>query len=77
MRARAKTTNFGIIYGQGPFALSKQLGITQEEAKQFIGDYFTRFAGVRAFLDRQVELAQAARICRNPVRTPSLHPRNP
>jgi DNA polymerase-1 len=58
MRARAKTTNFGIIYGQGPFALSKQLGITQEEAKQFIADYFTRFAGVRAFLDRQVELAR-------------------
>jgi DNA polymerase-1 len=58
MRARAKTTNFGIIYGQGPFALSRQLGISQEEAKQFIGDYFTRFAGVRAYLDHQVELAR-------------------
>ena len=58
MRARAKTINFGTIYGQGPFALSKMLGITQEEAKNFIGDYFSRFSGVRAFLDKQVELAR-------------------
>ncbi len=57
-RARAKTINFATIYGQGPFALSKQLGITQDEAKQFIAQYFERFAGVRAFLDRQVELAR-------------------
>jgi DNA polymerase-1 len=58
MRSRAKTINFGTIYGQGPFALSKQLGISQEEAKRFIGDYFTRFAGVRAFLDNQVIIAR-------------------
>ncbi|MGH7585737.1 MAG: DNA polymerase I [Gemmatimonadales bacterium] len=58
MRARAKTINFGTIYGQGPFALSKMLGITQDEAKAFIAQYFNRFAGVRAFLDRQVELAR-------------------
>lgn len=58
MRARAKTINFGTIYGQGPFALSKQLSIPQEEAKAFIAEYFRRFAGVRTFLDRQVELAR-------------------
>ncbi len=58
MRARAKTINFATIYGQGPFALSRQLGITQEEAKDFIAQYFERFAGVRAFLDLQVELAR-------------------
>jgi DNA polymerase-1 len=58
MRSRAKTTNFGIIYGQGPFALSKKLGISMEEAKAFIADYFARFAGVRAYLDRQVDLAR-------------------
>ncbi len=58
MRARAKTINFGTIYGQGPFALSRQLGIPQDEAKAFIGEYFSRFAGVRAFLDRQVEFAR-------------------
>ncbi len=57
-RARAKTINFGIIYGQGPFALGKSLGISQDEAKQFIQQYFERFAGVRAFLDRSVEVAR-------------------
>ena len=59
MRAQAKTINFGTIYGQGQFALSNQLGISQEEAKKFIADYFRRFAGVRAYLDRQVEVARA------------------
>ena len=58
MRARAKTINFGTIYGQGPFALSNQLGISQDEAKAFIADYFERFAGVRAFLDDCVETAR-------------------
>ena len=58
MRARAKTINFATIYGQGPFALSRQLGISQEDAKTFIARYFERFAGVRAFLDRQIQLAR-------------------
>jgi DNA polymerase I len=58
MRARAKTINFATIYGQGPFALSRQLGIGQEDARSFIARYFERFAGVRAFLDRQVKLAR-------------------
>ncbi len=59
MRARAKTINFATIYGQGPFALSKQLGVAQEEAKAFITQYFERFAGVRAYLDHQVELGRS------------------
>lgn len=58
MRARAKTINFATIYGQGPFALAKQLDIPQQDAKEFIAAYFERFAGVRAFLDRQVEHAR-------------------
>jgi DNA polymerase I len=58
MRARAKTINFGTIYGQGAFALARMLGISQEEAKAFIAEYFQRFAGVRSFLDRQVDLAR-------------------
>jgi DNA polymerase-1 len=52
MRAAAKTINFATIYGQGPFALSHQLGITVAEAKTFIEQYFERFAGVRNFLDQ-------------------------
>ena len=58
MRARAKTINFATIYGQGPFALSRQLGISQDDARAFIARYFERFSGVRAFLDRQVKLAR-------------------
>src|SRR5207248_1873286 len=59
MRARAKTINFATIYGQGPFALARQLGITQDDARQFIDQYFKRFAGVRAWLDRTVAEARA------------------
>ena len=58
MRARAKTINFATIYGQGALALSRQLGITLEEAKAFIKQYFERFAGVRAWLDRTIEEAK-------------------
>jgi DNA polymerase-1 len=59
MRARAKTINFATIYGQGAFSLSRQLGISQEEAKAFITGYFERFSGVRNFLDAQVQLARS------------------
>jgi DNA polymerase I len=58
MRAAAKTINFATIYGQGPHALSGQLGISNAEAKSFIDQYFVRFAGVRAFLDEQKEKAR-------------------
>src|SRR3989440_372405 len=58
MRARAKTINFATIYGQGPFALARQLGIMQDEARAFIQEYFRRFAGVRAWLDRTVAEAR-------------------
>jgi DNA polymerase-1 len=58
MRARAKTINFATIYGQGSHALSRQLGISQDEAKAFIQAYFTRFAGVRAWLDRTIATAR-------------------
>ncbi len=58
MRAKAKTINFATIYGQGPFALARQLGISQAEAKEFIRLYFERLAGVRRYLDATVELAR-------------------
>ena len=59
MRARAKTINFATIYGQGAFALSRQLKITNAEAKAFIDTYFERFAGVKAFLEQCVVEAKA------------------
>jgi DNA polymerase-1 len=57
-RGQAKTINFATIYGQGAHSLSRQLGISQGEAKQFIDEYFARFAGVRAFLDGCVARAR-------------------
>jgi len=58
MRARAKTINFATIYGQGPRALARQLGIAYDEAQRFIDDYFARFAGVREYLERTVAEAR-------------------
>jgi DNA polymerase-1 len=58
MRGQAKTINFATIYGQGPFALARQLGITQDEARAFIAQYFQRFSGVREYLDRMVKTAR-------------------
>jgi DNA polymerase-1 len=58
MRAQAKTINFATIYGQGPVALARQLGITLEAARAFIKQYFERFAGVRAWLDRTIAQAR-------------------
>lgn len=54
MRARAKTINFATIYGQGAHALSRQLKISNAEARLFIDTYFERFAGVKSFLERCV-----------------------
>ena len=58
MRGRAKTINFATIYGQGPHALSRQLGIAHAEAKDFIAKYFERFSGVKRYLDSMVEFAR-------------------
>jgi DNA polymerase-1 len=58
MRGQAKTVNFATLYGQGPFSLARQLGISRDDAKKFIDTYFERFQGVRRFLDEQVEMAK-------------------
>ena len=57
-RTRAKTINFATLYGQGDFSLGRKLGIPRREAARFIRNYFERFSGVRAFLDRQIEMAR-------------------
>ena len=50
MRRSAKAVNFGVIYGQSPFGLARQLNIEQEEAAAFIDSYFARYRGVEEFL---------------------------
>ncbi|MBP9864293.1 DNA polymerase I [Patescibacteria group bacterium] len=58
-RRAAKAINFGIIYGQGPHGLAKNAGISYEEAKHFIDEYFQVYSGIREYLDQTKALAHA------------------
>ena len=58
MRSRAKAVNFGIVYGIGAFSLSKDIGVTQKEAKQYIDDYLHHFSGVDRYMKEAVEKAR-------------------
>jgi DNA polymerase-1 len=58
LRRHAKVINFGIIYGMGPFSLSKDLGISQTMAKTYIDNYFNHYTGVKAFIDQTIEKAR-------------------
>jgi DNA polymerase I len=53
----AKRVNFGIAYGMGAFALAGQTGMSQSEARDFIGKYFARFEQVKLWLDKTKRLA--------------------
>jgi DNA polymerase-1 len=50
-RRLAKTINFGLIYGMSPFGLARQLGIERSAAQQYVERYFTRYPGVKRFMD--------------------------
>ena len=54
MRRRAKTVNFGIIYGMGAFGLSRDLNISFQEADVFIKSYFEKYAGVAEYISRTI-----------------------
>ncbi|MHC4266316.1 MAG: DNA polymerase I [Planctomycetota bacterium] len=60
MRERCKAVNFGIIYGQGPYGLSRTIGIPQSEAKKFIDDYYARYGSIRQFMDEVIESSKKA-----------------
>ena len=55
MRRRAKTVNFGIIYGMGAFGLSRDLNISFQEADVFIKSYFEKYAGVAEYISRTIK----------------------
>jgi DNA polymerase-1 len=57
-RAKAKAVNFGIIYGQTPYGLSRQTGMPVTEARLFIDTYFLRYPGIRLFMDGLITRAR-------------------
>ena len=62
MRRNAKAVNFGIIYGQTDYGLSKELGISRAEAKAYIENYFARYSGVKAWIDQAIADARTSGI---------------
>jgi len=58
MRRKAKTANFGIIYGISVFGLSDRLGISRAEAKELIDGYFDTYPGVKQYMDLAIQLAK-------------------
>lgn len=58
MRYKAKSVNFGIIYGQGAFGLAENLSISRSEAKEIIDNYKKEFVGITSYMDDTVRFAQ-------------------
>ncbi len=59
LRGRAKAINFGIVYGMGPNRLAHDTGLTVDQAKMFIANYFAKYPRIKGYLDGQVERARA------------------
>ena len=57
-RRKAKTANFGIIYGISAFGLAERLGVSRQEAKQLIDEYFVTYPGVKAYMEKSIEMAR-------------------
>ena len=58
MRYKAKSVNFGIIYGQGAFGLADNLGISRTEAKEIIDNYKKEFPGIQKYMDDTIQFAR-------------------
>jgi DNA polymerase-1 len=57
-RYKAKSVNFGIIYGQGAFGLAENLGISRTEAKEIIDNYKKEFPNIQLYMDQQINKAK-------------------
>jgi len=61
MRRQAKVVNFGIIYGMSPYGLSRELGISQKKAEDYIEEYFKRYPKVKEYIDKTLKQAREKR----------------
>ena len=57
-RRKAKTANFGIIYGISAFGLAERMGVSRTEAKQLIDEYFQTYPGVKTYMDKSIAMAR-------------------
>ncbi|AIF51125.1 DNA polymerase I [Pelosinus sp. UFO1] len=55
LRSRAKAVNFGIVYGISDYGLSRDTGVSRKEAGQYIENYFAKYHGVKAYMDKMVD----------------------
>jgi DNA polymerase-1 len=58
-RSKAKTANFGIIYGISAFGLAQRMGVSRTEARDLIDNYFKTYSGIKNYMDRSIEDARA------------------
>jgi DNA polymerase-1 len=58
MRYKAKSVNFGIIYGQGAFGLAENINVSRTEAKGIIENYFVQFPKVKAYMNNNIQFAR-------------------
>ncbi len=58
MRYKAKSVNFGIIYGQGAFGLAENIGVSRTEAKEIIENYFKQFPKIKAYMNGNIQFAR-------------------
>ena len=58
MRSRAKAVNFGIVYGISAFSLSQDIGVTVQEAKEYMDRYFATYTGVKQYMTDVVDKAR-------------------
>lgn len=80
MRRKAKTVNFGVVYGISDFGLAKQLGVSRYEAKDFIDQYYDKFPGIRTYMDSVVKECEkngyVTTICGRRRDIPEIHSSN-
>ena len=80
MRRHAKAVNFGIVYGISDYGLSKNIGISRKQAKQFIDNYFEQYPQVHEYMDKAVKVARekgyAETIMHRRRYLPDIHAKN-